>query len=118
MNHEFMEVHVGGDSDSFLNDIDRAAKHFVKTRMKEVDAEDIGLDSRASYQIYVDETHIAIPKSDDRTMQYYGGFEYVDREYRSEVGDYVFYSAEDRRVRNHLSRVIDSVKGDDDEEFD
>jgi hypothetical protein len=35
-------------------------------------------------------------------MQYYGGFEYVYKEYRHEMGDYVFYLAEDDRVGGHI----------------
>jgi hypothetical protein len=35
-------------------------------------------------------------------MQYYGGFEYVDKDYRYEMGDYVFYTVDDDRVGGHV----------------
>ena len=41
-----------------------------------------------------------------RTLDYYGGFEYVHKYYRREVGDYVFYLAEDDRVRGHIERFM------------
>jgi hypothetical protein len=58
----------------------------------------LGLDQRASYGgLWVDvrnEEFIAVKASDDRVLQYYGGFEYIDKEFRKEYGGYVFYLAE------------------------
>lgn len=74
---------------------------------KEVLPEDLGLDRRAAYRLFVTEEVIAVIKSNDRSLQYYGGFEYVDKDYRIEIGGWVFYSAEDDRVADHLSRIFD-----------
>jgi hypothetical protein len=41
----------------------------------------------------------------NRSLRYYGGFEYVDDEYIRTYGDYVIYSAETERVQD----VIDSL---------
>lgn len=79
--------------------------------MKYVQATDIGLDRRAAYRLWVDDECIVVKKSDDRTLQYYGGFEYVDKDYRTEVGDYVVYFADDERVRGHIDQLI----GEDEE---
>lgn len=58
----------------------------------------LGLDDRSAYGgLYVDvrnEEFIAVTKQGDRVLQYYGGFEYIDKEFRKEYGDYVFYLAE------------------------
>ena len=113
-----VEIDLSGDSDSFLFDINAAANQFVTSRMKKVSAKDVGLDIRAAGRLYVDQYHIVVPVGCDRSMQYYGGFEYVDKQYRSQVGDYVFYSAEDSRVCSHLSRVVDGVDSGDDEDYD
>ena len=79
----------------------------ITAQMDEVKAEQLGLDYRAFWgYAYVDETAIVVIKEQDRTLQYYGGFEYVDKAYRREVGDYVFYLAEDERVRSHIERFI------------
>jgi hypothetical protein len=74
---------------------------------QEVLPEDLGLDRRAGYRFFVTEEMIAVTKDDDVGLQYYGGFEYVDKDYRTEIGEWVFYSAEDDRVAGHLSRIFD-----------
>ncbi len=74
---------------------------------QEVLPEDLGLDRRAAYRLFVTEEVIAVIKSNDRSLQYYGGFEYVDKDYRTEIAGWVFYSAEDDRVAGHLSRIFD-----------
>jgi hypothetical protein len=79
----------------------------LTAQMVEVKASQLGLDSRSFYGVaYVDESAIVVIKDQDRSLQYYGGFEYVDKAYRREVGDYVFYLAEDERVREHLDRLF------------
>ena len=90
----------------FLDSIDDRITSYV-AKMEEVQAEDIGLDRRSAYRLYVDKdrTCIAVSKSYDRTLQYYGGFEYVDREYRREVGNWVFYFADSERVQGHLDHL-------------
>ena len=65
--------------------------------------QNVGLDNRCG-MIYISEDAIAVPKYNDGTLQYYGGFEYVNKDYRKEIGDYVFYLGEDNRVREHLDR--------------
>lgn len=74
---------------------------------QEVLPEDLGLDRRAAYRLFVTDEVVAVTKTCDRSLQYYGGFEYVGKEYRQEIGDWVFYSAEDSRVGEHLDRYKD-----------
>ena len=62
----------------------------------------VGLDVRAGYKLHIGEDFIACGVPDDRALQYYGGFEYVDKEFRQELGGYVFYSNESARVADHL----------------
>ena len=90
----------------FLDSIDdRITTHVGK--FDEFTAKDLGLDSRAAYILYVDEDHtcIAVDKRNDRTLQYYGGFEYVDKDFRREMGNWVFYFAEDDRVADALKGI-------------
>jgi hypothetical protein len=69
-------------------------------------ATDLGLDGRASWdKLIVSADFIAIKKDADRNMQYYGGFEYVNKSFRKEIGEYVFYMAEDSRVSQHISHA-------------
>ena len=76
-------------------------------KMEEFLPTDLGLDSRSAYRLYVDKdrTCIVVNKHDDRTLQYYGAFEYVDKDYRREMGNWVFYSSEDERVFSHLEWI-------------
>ena len=75
--------------------------------MREVKPEELNLDQRSAYRLYVDEEYIAVQKGSDlRTLRYYGGFEYVDEEYVLELGEYVFYHSEDERVAGHLSHYF------------
>ena len=72
--------------------------------MTQVKPKDLGLDDRAGYRLFVSEEGIAVSNSNRRSLDYYGGFEYVDEEYVFSVGDYTFYLAEDDRVQGHLER--------------
>lgn len=78
--------------------------------MKYVQATDIGLDRRAAYRLWVDDDCIVVKKSEDHNLQYYGGFEYVIKDYRTEVGDYVVYFADDERVRGHIDQLAEEAE--------
>ena len=64
--------------------------------MTEVLPQDLGLDQRAGYRLFINKEAIAVPAQDARNLQYYGGFEYVDKAYRTELGDWVIYSIDDQ----------------------
>ena len=78
--------------------------------LPEVRAEDLGLDRRSAYTIWVDEDVLIVTKNEDRTLQYYGGFEYVDKNARMECGDYVVYTSDDGRVADCLDYYNESVE--------
>lgn len=80
----------------------------TNTEMVQVGRESIGLDPRAGYVVFVNEDCIVVPKSNQGSLEYYGGFEYVDKEYRSQIGDFVFYMGEDSRVRDHIEHWLES----------
>jgi hypothetical protein len=82
-----------------------------------VSPEALGLDRRASWsELKVTDEFIAVPESQDRTMRYYGGFEYVSEEHRTVLGDWVFYSVESNRVREHLGHVFPELAEQEDYE--
>ena len=78
-------------------------------KMGKVPAVKLGLDNRCG-SLFIDPDCIAVYKANDRSLQYYGGFEYVDTTFRYEMGDYVFYSYEDSRVQDHLDEYLNSVE--------
>jgi hypothetical protein len=76
-------------------------------QMEEVTAEQLGLDTRSLFgYAYVDESAIVVNKEQAHNLEYYGGFVYVDKEYRREVGDYVFYLSGDDRVYEHIAQAL------------
>jgi hypothetical protein len=60
-------------------------------------AEQAGLDARCG-TLTMGNDFIAVQVYDDRLLQYYGGFEYVNKTCRTEIANWVFYSLEDARV--------------------
>lgn len=75
--------------------------------MEDVSPKVIGLDRRCARKLHISEDAIIVSKLNDRNLQYYGGFEYVDSEYRTELGDWVIYYAEDERVQEHIQKWFD-----------
>ena len=67
-------------------------------------AEQFGLDDRCG-KLYMGEDFIAVPTHQDRTLQYYGGFEYVDPASRTVIGEFVFYSTDDDRVEEAMCKA-------------
>lgn len=100
----------------FLYDMDDKVFEHIKRTMVETEVSKLGLDNRAGGYVWVDEDTIAVSKTRDGSLQYYGGFEYIDKAYRREMGDYVFYLGDDNRVRDALDRYYGIDRPDEDEE--
>lgn len=81
-----------------------------RSRMERVSADKIGLDPRAG-MVYVGEDCIAVDSNYVRALEYYGGFEYVEKCFRITVGDMTFYTDEDSRVSRCLERYSESADG-------
>lgn len=92
---------------TMIDEVSRTVDTFVGS-MRKVKAEDMGLDNRAGYSLYVNDDCIAVRGYNDRVLQYYGGFEYVDEQDRKEVGDWVFYMADSSRVADCLDSLYES----------
>jgi hypothetical protein len=102
----------------FLYDIDDKIFDYVMTNLTETYVDKLGLDPRAGGFVWVDEDTIVVRKGSDGSLQYYGGFEYVNKEYRREMGDYVFYFGDDSRVRRHLDIYYDIERPEEEDEED
>ena len=100
----------------FLYNMDDKVFDHIQTTMVETGPDKLGLDIRAGYKFWVDEGTIVVGIVNDRILQYYGGFEYVDMNYRREYGDYVFYLDEDDRVRRHLDIYYSIERPEEDDE--
>jgi hypothetical protein len=84
-----------------VDEMNEIAERTVRNTMEPCKATDLGLDSRAGYALFVNEDCIAV-NGDGHMLDYYGGFEYVDKEYVRVVGDWKFYFADDQRVQEHI----------------
>lgn len=89
--------------DEIISAVTDVVDAYVTAHMTKVAPEDLGLDRRCSAFIYLDDSWIAVPLHSQQRMEYYGGFEYVDRDCVRTLGDYVFYSAEHSRVEDIIS---------------
>ena len=94
-------IYETGMIEDKINEINESFSEIVH-KMDKVSADKVGLDIRAGYVLWVCEDGIAVSRSVDRTLQYYGGFEYIDNEHRVAIGDWVFYSAYADRVARCL----------------
>ena len=82
----------------------------VVGKLPYVPADVLGLDRRAGYRLWIDDDAIIVDKHNDRDLQYYGGFEYVDKDTRTECGYYVIYSSNDDRVRDCIEQFEESLE--------
>ena len=65
--------------------------------------EDLGLDSRCN-ELWMCPEYIA---SQNRgSLDYYGGFEYIEKQYIVQIGDLTVYSCEDSRVQEALDCFV------------
>jgi len=88
-------------------------QYFEDASVKRVSAEDVGLDARAGY-LFVSTEEGWIASRNTRSLEYYGGFEYIGIEYRVTVGDFTFYSEDNSRVADAIEyyeqQVIEADK--------
>lgn len=101
-----MDFHSIYDMVDEFNDV---AERTVRETMEQCNASDLGLDIRAGYRLYVNEDCIAV-EGDGHLLDYYGGFEYVDKDYIRVVGDWKFYFADDDRVRGCIEEYFERQK--------
>ena len=89
---------------NLLNEIDQKLEiEFSGSDYTRVKPEAFGLDKRAFSEAITDGfDYIIVKKNNDKSLRYYGGFEYVDDYSRQEYGSYVIYSSDDSRVSDAL----------------
>lgn len=90
---------------SIMNDVQEKMERFVNNDMMRVCASELGLDERCGY-VYVNEDCIVVQYNYTRGLEYYGGFEYVDDEYKIRMGDFIVYMNEDDRVADAIAHFI------------
>ena len=89
-----------------ISEINSKVEGLIDEEFREVTPKEIGLDTRAGHRLFINEDYIAVSRGNRRSLDYYGGFEYVDEEHVTVLGDMVFYSADDERVQDHLDEFF------------
>lgn len=113
-----MGFFTDADFDSTLDMIDavnEVVERNIRTKFTQVPASDLGLDNRCGRLLVdiVDEV-IAVPNHNIRTLDYYGGFEYIkEGDGRITVGDYTFFTSDNERVNDCFNALRDSIEVDD-----
>jgi hypothetical protein len=91
-------MNVFDDCSSILDVVDEVSygiERFV-AGMPRVPASRLGLDDRCG-RVYIDADQRVIVVNGSRSLDYYGGFEYIkEGEGRTTIGDFVIYSGVDR----------------------
>jgi hypothetical protein len=102
------------DFDSILDMIDavnEVVERNIRNNFTQVPATDLGLDIRCGSLMVDDEEEvIAVPNHNIRTLDYYGGFEYIrEGEGRVTIGDWTFFTSDSERVSDCFEALRVSV---------
>jgi hypothetical protein len=82
-----------------------------------VGADMVGLDYRSGrVHISVEEDFIAV--NGTYSIEYYGGFEYIDSDYKTTIGHITFYSGEHSRVRDAIDYYRKNTANNNQEELE
>ena len=81
-------------------------QYFEDAGAQRVSAEAVGLDSRAGY-VFISTEEGWIASRNTRSLEYYGGFEYISEEHKVVVGEITFYSNDHSRVAEALEYYHD-----------
>jgi len=89
-------------------------QYFEDASAQRVSAESVGLDSRAGY-VFISTEEGWIASRNTRSLDYYGGFEYISEEHKVTVGEITFYSNDHSRVADALEYYEALQEQDDDD---
>lgn len=101
------------DIETFFDEQELAVAKYINENFVMVSAEELGLDYRAGGIVFVNDEAIAVSVKYVMSLDYYGGFEYINSSSRKESCGFVFYLREDARVNdciNHwkVEKMVDS----------
>ena len=103
-------------------ELERQVEELVMKYLEEsgavyVGADMVGLDFRCgSVHISVEEDFVAV--NGRYSIDYYGGFEYIDSEYITTIGHVTFYSGEHSRVRDAIDYYKENTVNNNQEQLE
>ena len=100
-------------------ELEQQVEELVNRYIKEaeavcVNADHVGLDYRCG-MVYISVADDFVAVSGNYSIDYYGGFEYIDSDYRTTIGNMTFYSGEHSRVRDCIEYYIENTQQKEDE---
>jgi hypothetical protein len=86
-------------------DAEAQLAEWLAENAEQVRAKALGLDERCG-TVWVCDEAVVCAAYNNGSLRYYGGFEYVDKEYVTQVGSYVIYNVadDDCRVQECIAR--------------
>ena len=115
MGDELIELLVDAEGAEGMREVLNNIAHDLLGRVGNIiTADELGFDYRAARTIFRGPTWLAVPKDENHTLRYYGGFEYVDDDCITELGDYVFYFTDCPRVLDHWAQAAEESEASDD----
>lgn len=88
--------------EDMIQAVDTVVERNIRALATETQPENLGLDRRAGHSVLVTEDAVIVSAAYRGSLDYYGGFEYVDKNCVTVLGSYVIYSAQDERVKECL----------------
>lgn len=79
----------------------------ILEQTEKVSAKDLGLDPRCGiFHVDKDGEFVMVDKHNRRTVDYYGGLEYVDNENILALNEYVLYMVDDERIAGMIDFYV------------
>ena len=95
------------DTLEMLDEIQYQVERHVQG-LRRVSSVELGLDARCGGAYVGENTDcIVVDSGNERSYNYYGGFEYIDSEDVRKIGDYVIYLDTSERVREALECLME-----------
>ncbi len=76
-----------------LDAINEVVERNIRANFECVSGNDVGLDMRVG-RLYINVQDRVIASDNQRSLEYYGGFEYIDKDMVTTVGDWTFYQGD------------------------
>jgi len=76
-----------------IDAINEVVERHIRENFEQASGATVGLDQRVG-RVYVNTQDRVIASNNQRSLEYYGGFEYIDKEMVTTVGDWTFYQGD------------------------
>jgi hypothetical protein len=80
-------------------------ERLINETYTQVHASDVGLDQRCGF-MYISEDSVVVSDATSRSLNYYGGFEYISSEFVDRIGNWVIYQSGTGRVDEVIDRFF------------